>query len=191
MRCSAVRVERTRSPALRREVCAGDWKDRVKIRAARSSDIEAVNEIYNDEVARGTSTFDTEPRVGDRAREWFESHLSDTYPLLVAEEEGELLGWASLTPWSPRGAYGRTVEGSLFVRPGDRGRGIGRALNEALLKRARAAGHGVLIARIERGNVASRRLLLSSGFASIGVMRRVGEKFGKLLDVEMFELMLD
>ena len=191
MRCSAVRVERTRSPALRREVRAGDWKDRVKIRAARSSDIEAVNEIYNDDVARGTSTFDTEPRVGDRAREWFESHLSDTYPLLVAEEEGELLGWASLTPWSPRGAYERTVEGSLFVRSGDRGRGVGRALNEALLKWARAAGHGVLIARIERGNEASRRLLEASGFSSVGLMHRVGEKFEKLLDVEVFELMLD
>ena len=91
----------------------------------------------------------------------------------------------------PRGAYERTVEGSLFVRSGDRGRGVGRALNEALLKCARAAGHGVLIARIERGNEASRRLLEASGFSSVGLMHRVGEKFEKLLDVEVFELMLD
>ena len=174
-----------------RDVCAGGWKGRVKIRSARSSDIEAVNEIYNDEVATGTSTFDTEPRVGSRGREWFESHLSDRYPLLVAEEGAEVLGWASLSPWSPRGAYARAVEGSLFVRAGDRGRGVGRALNEALLRRAREAGHGVLIARIECGNEASRGLLLASGFSAVGVMHRVGEKFGKILDVEVFELTLD
>ena len=74
----------------------------MKIRSARASDIEAVNEIYNDEVATSTSTFDTEPRVGDRGREWFESHQSDSYPLLVAEDGAEVLGWASLATAAPR-----------------------------------------------------------------------------------------
>jgi len=163
----------------------------VEVRTAVLEDLAAICEIYNAEVAGGTSTFDTEWREGDRAREWFESHSSEAYPILVAEEGGEVVGWASLSPWSDRGAYARTVEGSLFVRSSCRGRGIGRALHDRLVERAREAGYGAFIARIERGNEPSRRLLLSRGFYSVGVMRRVGEKFGKVLDVELFELELD
>jgi L-amino acid N-acyltransferase YncA len=163
----------------------------MQIRTAIFSDLDAVSAIYNREVERATSTFDTEPRRGQGATDWFESHASDAYPILVAEENGEIVGWASLTPWSPRGAYARTVEGSLFVRDGHRGRGVGKALTCALIEHARRAGHGVLIARAETGNEPSRSLLLDSGFQSIGVMHRVGEKFGRLLDVELFELPLD
>lgn len=161
------------------------------MRRARLSDLEALSGIYNIEVREGTSTFDTEQREGERARTWFESHSSDACPILVAEEDGKILGWASLSPWSQRGAYARTVEGSLFVSAAERGRGVGKALQDALIEAALVAGHGVLVARVERGNEASRRLLLSGGFSSVGVMRRVGEKFGRLLDVEVFELMLD
>jgi len=163
----------------------------VNVRVAGVADLPAINDIYNHAVLAGTSTFDTEPRSGERGRAWFDSHASAAYPILVAEEDGDVLGWASLTPWSDRGAYARTVEGSLFVRDDQRGRGVGRALHEALVARARAAGHRVLIARVESGNGASRDLLLSSGFRSIGVMHSVGEKFGDLLDVELFELALD
>ena len=85
----------------------------------------------------------------------------------------------------------RTVEGSLFVREADRGRGVGSALHDALVEAARDRGYGAFIARIEGGNEASRKLLLSRGFYSVGVMRRVGAKFGRVLDVEIFELELD
>ncbi|MFH1689649.1 MAG: N-acetyltransferase family protein [Candidatus Eisenbacteria bacterium] len=163
----------------------------MRVRTARAADLAAMNEIYNNEVASGTSTFDTEPRNGERGREWFDSHGDDAYPILVAESDSEIVGWASLTPWSERGAYARTVEGSLFVRATHRRRGIGHALHEAIVERARTAGHGVLIARVESGNVASRELLLSSGFSSVGVMHRVGKKFDRLLDVELFEMALD
>ncbi|MBN2565732.1 MAG: N-acetyltransferase [Candidatus Eisenbacteria bacterium] len=163
----------------------------VEIRRARRSDLDTVIAIYNREVEHSTSTFDTEPRAGRGAVEWFESHASDAYPLIVADEGGDVVGWASLTPWSPRGAYARTAEGSLFIREGDRGRGVGKALTQALIEHARAAGHGVLIARAETGNEHSRRLLLGAGFRSVGVMRRVGEKFGRVLDVEILELQLD
>jgi phosphinothricin acetyltransferase len=163
----------------------------VEVRAARPSDVGTIAEIYNGEVVGGTSTFDTEAWSRERALEWLKAHDPGAYPVLVAEAEGEVVGWASISPWSDRGAYARTVEGSLFVRQSHRRRGVGRALHVALVESARAAGHGVLIARIERGNTASRELLLSNGFTSIGVMHAVGEKFGRLLDVELFEMRLD
>jgi phosphinothricin acetyltransferase len=163
----------------------------MTIRDATRADLEAITEIYNREVELSTSTFDTRPRSTEQATEWFEAHGLPGYPVIVAEDGGNVLGWASLSPWSDRGAYARTAEGSLFVSEGWRGAGIGRRLTEALIARARAAGHGVLIARIESGNEASRRLLLGAGFRSVGTMRRVGQKFGRVLDVEMFELQLD
>ena len=159
----------------------------MKIRTARLDDLDAVTAIYNAEVVRATSTFDTVERTGERAREWFESHDRVRYPVLVAEEAGEVVAWASLSPWSPRGGYERTVEASLFVKEGHRGLGLGAAMTDELLARAHAAGHGVVVARVERGNEVSRRLLLASGFTSVGVMHRVGEKFGRVLDVEIFE----
>jgi L-amino acid N-acyltransferase len=163
----------------------------LELRTAALDDLDALCEIYNREVESATTTFDTEVRTGRRAIEWFDSHSSECYPILVAVERGTVVGWASITPWSARGAYARAVEGSLFIREGERGKGVGAALTDALIVRARASGHGVLLARAEHGNTASRQLLLKSGFRSVGVMHRVGEKFGRLLDVEIFELQLD
>ncbi len=109
----------------------------------------------------------------------------------MAEEDGALLGWGRLSPWSPRAAYARTAEDSVYVRADARGRGVGRALLDALVARARGAGIAVLVARIAEGNPASVRLHERAGFRPVGTMRRVGEKFGRLLDVAILDLHLD
>jgi phosphinothricin acetyltransferase len=111
--------------------------------------------------------------------------------LLVAEVGGEIAGWGSLTAWSPRGAYARTAEGSVFVDARFRRAGIGEALLVEIVEAARRAGHRVILGRIEAGNESSRRMLGRCGFRSVGVMHAVGEKFGRVLDVEVFELVLD
>jgi L-amino acid N-acyltransferase YncA len=160
------------------------------VREATLADLPAVSEIYNREVAVGTSTFDTQPRDHMSEREWYETHQSPRYPLIVAEEDGDVVAWAALSPWSPRGAYTHTVEGSLFVREGYRGKGVGTLLTRELVSRAASAGHHVLLARVETRNRPSRSLLLRHGFRSVGVMHEVGRKFGRWLDNEMFELML-
>jgi L-amino acid N-acyltransferase YncA len=162
----------------------------LTVRDATPSDLPAVTEIYNREVIAGTSTFDTEVRSGRSEEEWFEEHRSPAFPLIVAEEDGRIVAWATLSPWSPRGAYRHTVEGSLFVREGYRGRGVGTALTRELIARARSAGHHVLLARVEIGNRRSRAVLLRHGFRSIGVMHEVGHKFDRWLDIEVFELAL-
>jgi L-amino acid N-acyltransferase YncA len=154
------------------------------------ADLPAVSEIYNHEVAQGISTFDTEPRDERSGREWYEAHQSPGYPLILAEEDGQVVAWATLSPWSPRGAYRHTVEGSLFVREGYRGKGVGTALTRELLSRAASAGHHVVLARVEATNRQSRALLLSHDFRSVGVMHEVGRKFRRWLDVELFELVI-
>jgi L-amino acid N-acyltransferase YncA len=151
----------------------------LKVREATSADLPATTEIYNREVAVATSTFDTQPRDHESERKWYEVHRSARYPVIVAEEHGRVVAWAALSPWSPRGAHGHTVEGSLFVREGYRGKRVGTLLTRELVSRAASAGHHVLLARVETGNHHSRSLLLSHGFHSVGVMHEVGWKFGR------------
>ena len=161
------------------------------IRDATLEDLPAISAIYDEQVLHGTATFDTEPKSVAERREWFEAHPRERYPVIVAEEGGEVIGWGRLAPWSPRRAYARTAENSVYVRKDARGRGAGRALLEALLARARAAGISVILARVADGNPASLRLHEALGFRPVGTMRRVGEKFGRVLDVTLLDLHLD
>lgn len=154
-------------------------------------DLEAIFAIYNQEVLHGTATFDTVPREPERDEGWLTERDLRRHPVLVAEANGAVVGWASLAPWSPRPAYERTAEVSVYVHPAHRRSGVGRALLSALTERARAAGLGVLVARIAESDPASVALHRSLGFRGFGVQRRCGEKFGRLLDVELMDLHLD
>jgi len=158
----------------------------LTIRPAAPADLGAITEIYNDAILHTTATFDTQPKTLADQQAWFAQH-SARYPVLVAEEEGAVVGWASLTPWSDRCAYADTAEISLYVRDGCRGRGLGKQLTAAILAAGRGAGLHTVIACITQGNEASLRLARSCGFAEIGAMREVGRKFGKFLDVHLLQ----
>ncbi|MFA7331313.1 MAG: N-acetyltransferase family protein [Candidatus Delongbacteria bacterium] len=162
----------------------------MQVRSARPEDLAAITAIYNEQVLHGTATFDTEPRDAAAAREWLAAHGGTLHPVLVAEENGELAAWASLTAWSPRGAYARTVEASVFVAAEQRRRGLGRLLTVALEDAARRAGHRVILGRIEAGNAASLELFARAGYRTVGVMHQVGVKFGRHLDVVLVERIL-
>ena len=163
----------------------------VTIRDATYDDLAGIFAIYDDEVLRGTATFETVPRNAVERQEWFEAHPRDRYPVIVAERAGRVLGWARLQPWSPRPAYARTAENSVYVDRTMRGLGVGRALLKKLLRRAKTAGIAVVLARIADGNPASIALHEKAGFKTVGVMRRVGEKFGRILDVTLLDCHLD
>ena len=163
----------------------------LTVRDAGLDDIGAIFDIYNHEVLHGTATFDTEPRVVGRDDAWLTERDRRRHPVIVAEAEHRVVGWASLHPWSPRGAYARTAEGSVYVHRDFRGDGVGRSLLEATIEHAREAGLGVVLARIAEANQPSVRLCERLGFRRIGTQRRCGEKFGRILDVELMDLHLD
>ena len=108
--------------------------------------------------------------------------------MIVAEVQGEVVGWASLSRYSDRLAYEKTAEISVYVKDGFRGRGIGRKLMEEIIARGRAAGLHTILARITASNEQSIYLHEAFGFQHIGVMREVGRKFGMLLDVCLMQL---
>jgi len=161
------------------------------IREASAADLPGIFAIYDQEVLHGTATFDTEPKSEAARLEWFRHDGAGRYPLLVAEVDGQIAGWARLYAWSPRPAYDRTAENAVYVHADFRGRGISRALMQELMRLAPGRGVQVLIARIVEGNPASLALHQALGFDTIGVMRRVGEKFGKVLDVWLMDRHLD
>ena len=161
------------------------------IRSATAKDLPAIMDIYHDEVLHGVGTFDTEPLSPERQRAWLAVHDSPRYPLTVDDEGGRIAGWSSLKPWSDRCAYARAAEISVYVHRDRRGRGVGRRLLKDMLERARAAGLGVVLARIAGENEVSMAIFRRAGFRPIGTMRRVGEKFGRILDVELLDLHLD
>ncbi len=159
----------------------------LTIRPAEPADLPAITDIYNDAILRTAATFDTQPKTAAEQAAWFAAHEAK-YPLLVAEEDGLVVGWASLSRWSDRCAYADTAEISVYVRDGARGRGVGKELTEAVLVAGRAGGLHTVVARIAQGNEVSLRLARGAGFEDIGVMREVGRKFGKLLDVYLLQL---
>ncbi len=160
------------------------------IREATISDLPGITRIYNDAVLTTTATFDTEPKTLDEQRAWL-THHGTRYPVLVAVDGNEVLGWGSLTAWSDRCAYADTAELSVYVDAAHRGQGLGRALAEAVIAAGRTAGLHTLLSRIAEGNDISVKLTESLGFRHVGVMHEVGWKFGRRLDVYLMEMVLE
>jgi phosphinothricin acetyltransferase len=161
----------------------------VELRLARPDDAEATRTIYNTEVTGSTVTFDLVPRSLEEQREWIEAR-SGAMAVVVAETDGEIVGFAALSPYRSRPAYSTTVEDSVYVRHDQRGTGVGRALLAELVEVAAARGFHTMMARIVGGHDASIGLHSSLGFEMVGIEKEVGRKFGRWLDVVLMQRML-
>lgn len=161
----------------------------LTIREARIADLGAITEIYNHAIVDTAATLDTQRKTPDEQKIWFKEH-SRRAPIIVAEKDSLVIGWASLSQWSRRGGYSDTAEVSVYVKEGYRGRGTGAKLTKKILEAGEKAGFHTVIARITESSRRSIRLFESLGFAHVGVMREVGRKFGKLLDVCVMQKIL-
>ena len=159
------------------------------IRSARDADGAQIAAIWNLEAIATTATTDTEPRDPEAQRAWLAAH-SDAYPALVAAVGDEIVGFGALTPYRAKPSYARTVEDSVYVKDGWRGKGLGGRVLEALLERARKRGHHSVIARVIADNDVSRRLHERHGFACVGHERQVAFKLGRWLDVLTLQRLL-
>lgn len=159
------------------------------IRSAKLTDVPAILAIYNDEILHGVATFDTEEKTLAERETWFKQRQT-THPILVAEENGEVLGFSSAGPWSERKAYSATAENSVYVSKTSRGKGVGKLLLQALLVESKKFGLHTLIARITDGNQTSIELHKKHGFEHVGVLKEVGFKFGRRLDVTLMQKIL-
>jgi GrpB-like predicted nucleotidyltransferase (UPF0157 family)/ribosomal protein S18 acetylase RimI-like enzyme len=158
------------------------------VRAAGSTDAEAICRIYNAALAERSSTFETEPRS---ASDFAERIEDSRFPFLVADTGREVLGWAALAAYSGRPCYAGIGECSVYVTAEARSRGIGAALTEALADAAQGGGFHKMIGKLFTDNTASIRLVERCGFSSIGLHRRHGQLDGEWRDVLVVERLLD
>jgi phosphinothricin acetyltransferase len=157
---------------------------------AHIKDTESIREIYNDEVISGTATFDITPRTIQEQRDWL-TERAGAHVVLVAESDGEIVGFGSLSRYQSRPAYSTTVEDSVYVRPKDQGKGVGLALLGALIEKASEHGFHTIIARISaesKGSIATHRKV---GFKEVGREKETGRKFGRWLDVVVMQRFIE
>lgn len=160
-----------------------------RIRPVVAPDLPVVRDIYRHYVLNSTVTFDERPKTLAQWRRSLRESAELELPFLVAESAtGTVLGYALVQPWKQRAAYRYTVESSVYLSPAATGRGLGRALMEALIEATRARGVREMIAVIaDQGADASIGLHERLGFAEIGRMGRVGQKFGRELGIVLLQ----
>lgn len=162
------------------------------LRDACPADIPRITSIYNHAVLHTTAIWNE--TVVDEANRlaWLRERQQAGYPVLVAVlPEGAVAGYATFGPWRAFDGYRHTVEHSVYVHPEAQRRGGGLTLMKALIEHARAQGKHVMVAGIDAENAGSVVLHQQLGFEATGVMKEVGCKFGRWLDLTFFCLKLD
>jgi len=162
----------------------------MRLRPAQAADLPALLEIYNDAVVHTTASWDLLPWTAVEHAEWYATKAEHGHPVLVAEESGEVLGYAAYGPFRAKAGYAATMEHSVYVRASGQGRGIGRSLLVAIIEAARANGVHTLVGGLSADNDISMALHRSLGFVEVGRLPEVGRKFDRWLDLVLVQLIL-
>jgi phosphinothricin acetyltransferase len=163
----------------------------VQIDGAGESDLEGITAIYNDVIARSTAIFSDDAVSVENRREWLAERQARGFPVLVAREQGEVLGFGSFGDFRAWPGYRTTVEHSVHVAAGHRRRGIGALLVGALIDEARALGMHVMIAGVVSTNEASLALHRGLGFVEVGRLPEVARKFDEWLELVLLQRALE
>ncbi len=160
----------------------------VHIRLAAAADFPAITRIYDHHVLHGLASFEIDPPSMDEMQSRWNELVDRGLPYLVADDGGDLAGYAYATPYRHRRAYRHSVENSVYTDPEMTGRGIGRALLTELITACEALGLRQMIAIIgDSGNAASIGLHTALGFEETGILRGVGFKSGQWVDTVIMQ----
>ena len=160
----------------------------IRIRPANRADLPRLTEIYNHYVVHTPVTFDLEPYTVERRAAWFEQFaLTGRYRLVVAEEDGLVLGYAGTTRFRVKPAYDTTVETTVYCAPEAVGKGVGRSLYAGLFEAIAGENINRIVGGFTLPNPASARLHEQLGFKLVGAFSEVGYKFGRYWDVQWTE----
>jgi phosphinothricin acetyltransferase len=159
----------------------------IRVRPAVDPDLPALTGIYNHYVVHTPVTFDVRPFQPEERRQWFADHTGGRHRLLVAEEDGHVVGYASTSRFRPKPGYDTTVESSVYCRADTLGRGVGTLLYRSLFEAISGEDIRRIVAGVALPNPASIALHERVGFRSVGVFSSVGRKFDRYWDVAWFE----
>ena len=158
-----------------------------KIRKAEKEDIPALMKIYNEAILHTVATFDMEVKDLEDRKKWFNEH-TEKYVIFVWEEDGMIKGYSSLSRYRDRKAFDGTVEISVYIGEAWRGKGIGKALMQRALGFAEEHPEICEVVSLITGeNAGSIHLHEELGFVYCGQFRNVGQKFGKMLDLNFYQ----
>jgi len=158
-----------------------------RAREARPEDADDIAHIYNQGIEDRVGTFETRPRSAEDVRGWFDG----LHPIVVVEDTGEVIAFASTSTYRPRDCYAGIAEFSVYVARERRGRGAGRLAMLALIDAAEAAGLWKLVSRVFVENAPSRALLRTLGFREVGVYEKHGQLDGVWRDVVIVERLIE
>lgn len=161
----------------------------MTIRPATPADAAAICIIHNQGIEDRVATLDTALHTPDDRRAWLDAR-GPRHPVIVAEDHGRVVGWASVNPFNPRAAYDHVADFSIYIERSWRGKGVGRKLLDRLLELARGIGfHKMVLAALDH-NAAGLALYTSAGFTRVGVYREQGQLDGRWVDVLIMEKLL-
>ncbi|SKB44683.1 GNAT family N-acetyltransferase [Dyadobacter psychrophilus] len=161
------------------------------IRSAAPKDLPSLLEIINHAILNTTAIYDYEPRTMDQQKAWFEQMFNDGMPVIVAERQGEVIGYGSYNIFRPKIGYKFSVEHSIYLDEKSRGIGVGGKLLGSLIQRARESGLHSMIAGIDAANRGSIEFHKRYGFVEKGYLKEVGYKFDQWLDLVFMQLLLE
>ena len=153
--------------------------------------LEAIQAIFNEAIVNSTALYDYEPRSSEVMDAWWGAKQEKNLPVIgVLDEDGTLMGFGSYGPFRPHAAYQHTVEHSIYVDARFRGRGLGKELLNRVIQRATQQGYHMMIGVIDAENAGSIALHAKAGFEPCGHIREAGFKFGRWLDLALYQLIL-
>ncbi|AJY77361.1 arsinothricin resistance N-acetyltransferase ArsN1 family A [Paenibacillus beijingensis] len=159
----------------------------ILIKKAKLEDAEAITEIYNQGIDERASTFETKQKIVEEITDGIKGQ-GERFPILTAHSEhNHLIGWASISSYSPRDVYKGVGVFSIYIRRGYRGKGIGKKLLQALTEEAERIGYWKLTSRILEFNAASRSLCISCGYREVGIYEKHSKLEGKWIDCVVVE----
>jgi phosphinothricin acetyltransferase len=155
----------------------------MRARVATQADAAAIASIYNQGIEDRVGTFETELRTAAMVSSWFDG----IHPIVVLEQDGEIIAYASTSTYRERACYAGIAEFSVYVRRDWRGQGAGRLVLSRLMHESEATGFWKLVSRIFVENVVSRRLMQRLGFREVGIYEKHGQLDGVWRDVVIVE----
>ncbi|KAH7916352.1 acyl-CoA N-acyltransferase [Hygrophoropsis aurantiaca] len=167
-----------------------------QFRPPQESDLPALAEIFNNEIETSTCTFRTDHVDLSNRRAWLEDIRRDNYPCLVivhtidVDDLSSIVGWCNLSRYRPQEAYSTTTEITLYIHRDFRGLGLGSQVIGCIVTEARERGYQTILAMVATENAPNTKFWVKCGFEQRGILKDVGKKFGRWLDVGVYQLML-
>jgi L-amino acid N-acyltransferase len=160
---------------------------RVQIRDAGLLDLGAITAIYNEVLTSSTAIYSDQLTTLEERTAWWKARREQGYPVLVATDGSHVAGFGTFGDFRSWPGYRFTVEGTIHIHSSSRSQGVGTALLQELIRRARALGKHTMLAGVDSENTASLRFLERSGFEHVGYIPEAGYKFDRFLDLVLLQ----